>query len=119
MHTHLEELLLGELESGSDLTHAHSSHLVSDLDSLVDALSSDESSTETAGKGVSCTVGVHNLVVVELVDFVDLGLAFAFDDDGAIGSLSDDNGSRALGIGLVKGSQLLCDLGDILGLRAC
>jgi hypothetical protein len=92
---------------------------VTDLDSLVDAVSSDESPAEPACESVSCTVGVHNLVVGELVHFVDLWLAFSLDNDRAVGSLSDDNGSRALGIGLVKGSKLLCDLGDILGLRAC
>ena len=99
------------------MTDAHCSHLVSDLNGLVYALSSDKSSAESACESVTCTVGIDNLVVAELADLVDLGLASALDDDGAVGSLGDDDHSRSAGVGLVESCELLGDLGNVGNLQ--
>lgn len=65
---------LGVGELGTDLSTAHLTQLVSNLDSLVQALSSRQSTHESTRKHVAGTVGVDNLVVGEFGHRVGFGV---------------------------------------------
>lgn len=59
----LEDLLLGPLVSRSDLSYAHRAHLVSNSDSFVNRLACYEGTAESTSEGITCTVGIYNLVI--------------------------------------------------------
>ena len=87
------------------------------LDGLGNALSGSDGSAETASEGVAGAVGVDNLVVGNLADGEHLVLvAVALGNDGAFGALRDNDDARSLAVDLVKGSNLLCNLGNVGGL---
>ena len=108
----LQDGLLGEGELGTDLSAAHLTELVSDLDGLVNVLSSGQGAEETSGEHVTGAVGVDNLVAGELGDGVDLGVGVGRldvggrgrggggGDEGRVGTLGDDDESRSRGVRL-------------------
>lgn len=109
--SYLDNLLLGPSELGADLTTTHLTELVTDIDTLLEALAEGEGTDETTGKHVSGTVGVDDLVIGELWDFKDLGVGLSRlnvgggggrvgrGDEGRLGSLGDNNES---GLGSVR-----------------
>ena len=97
--------------------NVHSSHFVSNLDRLGDALSESASTEETSSESISSTGGVDDSVLGESLDGVSLGGGrIGSSDDGGRGTLGNDNDTRSV-VGLGRGGELLGDLGDVLGLH--
>lgn len=80
---------------------AHGTHFVTDLDTLVDALSSDEGTKESTRERVPSTVGVDDLVVRQGMHRVDLGDARAH-DNSAFGAMCDDHSALTGCVGFRK-----------------
>ena len=59
----LQDANFGKLECRTNLSHAHLAHFMSNLDALVQSLSESMGSQEAPGESVTCSVGVHNLIV--------------------------------------------------------
>lgn len=93
---------------------------LANINSLVDALTSDESTDETTGESISGTVGVDNLLAGEGVDGEGLGRGLAgwvgSDDDRGLSTLSDDNEARTGSIDLGELGNGLRNLDNVGGL---
>lgn len=108
----LDDLLLGPDELGANLSTTHLTELVTDIDALFERLAESQSSNETTGKHVSCTVGVDDLVVGELGDgeagwigrtLLDVGAGgrgVGRGDESRFGTLGDDDETRPGGVRL-------------------
>ena len=113
-------------ERGADVSNTPLTEPVTDLDTLVQALTQDMRTQESTGKGIAGAVGVDDLVVGELRHRVGLGVglvsgevAFALvrrgrgrGNEGRFGALSNDHESRAAGVGLGQVGDRGGDLSD-------
>jgi hypothetical protein len=115
-------------ESETDLSDVHLAHLVPSVDALGQRLAASDGSEETTGKGVSGSVGIDDVLVLELVDGEGLGVLLSGlkvrdgrgrrggGDDGRGGSLGDDDESRSRSVLLGRGGDGLGDGGRVVGL---
>ena len=119
---HLQHVLLGERQLGSDLSTAHLAKLVSNVNALGEVLAESEGTEEATGKHVTGTVGVDDLAAVELGHGESLGVGVGRlqvgrgarrrrgSDEGRVGALGDDDETGARGVGLVRVGERSSDL---------
>lgn len=86
------------------------------VNALFQRFALDNTSNETASKGVTGTGGVVNLLLGDFVNGVFLGLNTACGRDsshGGEGTLCNDHDTGALGVLLLEGGEFLGDFGDV------
>ena len=112
--------MLGLRVRGAQLLNAELGEPLAHVDGLFERLALDDTRDETAGKGITSTVGIIDLVFADCVDRylldIDVTAVFCADGDGGVGTLGDDNSSWSLGVLLGQGSNLLRNFLDVLGL---
>jgi hypothetical protein len=91
---------------------------VAGLNGLIDCLARNEGTDETTGECIASTVGINDLVVGEGSDGVPLRLFLVRrNDNGGLGTLGEDNNTRAGRVGLGESSDVLRDTREVLRVR--
>lgn len=85
-------------------------------------LALDKTGSETSSKGITGTVGVSNLSSIKSMDWellhsVLLGVGVVGNGQGSVGTLSEDNSSWLLGVGLWKGSNVLSNSSQVASIK--
>lgn len=94
-----------DAQAGKPLSH---------IDRLLKGLALDNTSAQAAGKGVTSTVGIVDLLLGKLQNGEFLDVLLALDsDDGWFGALGDDGDPLALLVFLGQVGELLGDLLDV------
>ncbi len=100
----------------SKLLDAQASEPLAHVNRLLERLALDDTSEETASKGVASTVGVGDLRRVNGVDRELLdGILALNGDEGGLGALGDDGNTLALAVLLGEVGQVLDDVLGLLG----
>jgi hypothetical protein len=112
--------LFWQREGWADLLEGEGGEPLAHIDGGVEALALDEAGEEATGKGVTGAVGVLDLVLGQLTDWVLLGGGGALGDvaddgDGLVGALGEDDGSWSRSVLLWQQGDLLCDLLNVGG----
>jgi hypothetical protein len=112
--------LLGLRVRGTELLDAQLGEPLAHVNGSLERLALDDTSDEASSKGVTGTVGVVDLVLADgvyryLLHINGTALLCA-DGNGGIGTLSEDNGPRSLGVLLRSVCDGLGNLLDVLGL---
>jgi len=84
---------------------------------IIQALTGDNSTDESTSKGITCAVGIHDLVISQRVDWEDLGLVrlVGGDHDGVQRALGENDDAAAGGVDLGEKGSGACDAGEIFG----
>lgn len=102
----------------SQLAQAERSQPRAHVDTCLDALSLDHTSEEATCKGITSTIGVVDLALVNRVHRESLDVVLALHgDNGRIGSLGDDCHTLALLVFLWQVGKVLSDCWDIVGVE--
>lgn len=100
------------------LAQAQSSKPTSLVDAGLDAVALDHASEEAAGKGITCTSGVYDLVLVDLVDGERLWLTLVLhSNDGGVSALRNDCDTLALLVLFGQVCEVLGNRRNVVGLK--
>lgn len=100
----------------SKLLDAQASEPLAHINRLIERLALDDTSEETASKGVTSTVGVGDLGGLDGMDMELLdGILALNGDEGGLGTLGDDGDTLALAVLLGEVGEVFDDVLGLLG----